>query len=168
MPMKKTLSLSIISLTLLTGCGFKPLYGTHGQQPQDSPTLNTVAISTIPDQEGQYLRNNLMDRFYKDGYPTTPTLTLDIAPLSETKTELDLTKSSDATRAQLRLTTIMTLRDSLKNILLQRSIYTIASYNILGSEFATRVTQQSARKNAVDDLARQIEMNLTLYLNSKR
>ena len=34
---------------------------------------------------------------------------------------------------------------------------------ILGSEFATRVTEDNARQNALDDIARQVEMQLNLF-----
>jgi LPS-assembly lipoprotein len=39
----------------------------------------------------------------------------------------------------------------------------ITSYNVLGNEFATRVTEDNARTNALDELARQAEMHTGLY-----
>jgi LPS-assembly lipoprotein len=113
------------------------------------------------------LRNALIDRLYQNGYPNAPIATLKVSPIQETRNELDLTKSSDATRAQLRMSSTMTLTDKSGAVVLTRPLKTITSFNILGSEFATRVTEESARESGLQDLARQVELNLSLYYNSK-
>lgn len=155
---------------LLSGCGFQPMYGDYAASAQKSGTsshrLSQIAIDIIPDHEGQILRNSLIDRFYTNGYPSSPIATLHIEKLDETRTELDLTKSSEATRAQLRIKTKMTLIDNATGQpLLARTLQTVTSFNILGSEFATRVTEDSARQSAINDIARQVELNLSLYYN---
>ncbi len=168
-----------VSVLLLSGCGFQPVYGTHraapsvaGAIPSQIPSqttaraLSQIDIAIIPDRAGQMLRNDLIDRLYRGGYPANPVATLHIRKLEERKTELDLTKSSEATRAQLRISTKMKLIDSAGQILLDRDLSTITSYNVLGSEFATRVSEEDARQNAIHDLARQVELNLSLYYNA--
>lgn len=47
---------------------------------------------------------------------------------------------------------------------MKRNLVSIGSYNILGSEFANRVTEQNTKDNALNDLARQIELQVGLYL----
>jgi LPS-assembly lipoprotein len=155
------------SVLLLSSCGFRPMYGdnsrmkTAGVQAQ----LNEVAIGIIPDREGQMLRNALMDRFYAGaGEPTSPRFTLTIAPITEQRFELDITKTAEATRAQLNLTSTLTLKDMNGKILITRPLRSITSYNVLESEFATRVTETAARENAIQDLARQIERDVALYV----
>ena len=157
--------LLISSLFLLTACGFQPMYGINRDTPIGvEEALAQIEIGSIPHREGQYLRNALIDRFYLSGRPVNPVFTLSVTPVQETLVDLDITKSSDATRGQLRLETIMRLRDRKTNEkLLERKLRTITSYNILGSEFATRVSEDNARTNALDDLARQIEHQLNLY-----
>lgn len=154
-----------ISLVTLTACGFRPVYGVNRDMPVGvEEKLAEVSISNIPDREGQYLRNALIDRFYRAGRPADPGYALSFQPLTENLSELDITKSADTTRAQLRIETTMTLNDShTGNTVLSRRLTAITSYNVLGSEFATRVTEDNARKNALDDLARQVEMQLGLY-----
>ena len=174
--MTRFIQLSILAgLTtiFLTGCGFTPMYGQHsaseptGQSAAVSQQLSQIGIDIIPDREGQLLRNHLIDRLYRSGYPSTTIATLKVSKVNETRTELDLTKSSDATRAQLHLTATMTLQDTKGKTLLNRSIQSVTSFNILGSEFASRVTEEAARENALRDLARQIELNLSLYYSSQ-
>lgn len=171
--MKKRFSLKILSgaaLALaLSGCGFQPMHGTAFQSEKQATVqevLSQVEIGNIPDREGQYLRNALIDRFYTQGRPAYPKYELSVSEISESRTELDITKSSDATRAQLRLATAIQLTDtSSGEVLLTRNLHAVSSYNVLGSEFATRVSEKNTRENALQDLARQIELHIGLYLN---
>lgn len=159
------LSLSILCLLALTACGFHPVYGVNKYTPVGAETkFQKIRISNIPNREGQYLRNALIDRLYRDGRATAPMYNLTLSPLRETRRKLDVTIDSDTTRAQLRIETNMQLIDAnTKEVLISRSLNSIASYNVLGSEFTNKVSEQSTRENIIDDLARQIEMQISLY-----
>ena len=166
--MKKILFVTSACLCL-SACGFEPIYGTKMQsnagQESVEAQLSQVAINGIPDREGQFLRNVLIDKFYRNGRPQNISYTLHVQPINESIVDLDITKSSDATRAQLRLKTLMTLKDETTGeVVLTRNLKSIASYNVLTSEFATRVSAQNTRENALYDLARQIELQISLYL----
>lgn len=162
----KTLLGSLL-ITMLAACGFSPLHGNGGAE--DTAVKHLLArteIEIIPNREGVSLRNNLIDRFYIYGQPQTPVYRLRITPLRQTLTDLDITKTSDATRGQLRLNTSVTLiRTADNSEVLNRDIVAITSYNILASEFANRVSEQSAREDAINDLARQIETCVSLYFD---
>lgn len=152
-------------LFCLSACGFQPLYGENKYTPVGAEDrLAQVEIGNIPNQEGQYLRNALIDRFYRHSRPENPQYLLLIKPVRENLVDLDITKSADATRGQLRLSTGIELKEKgSKTPLLERDLRSITSYNILSSEFSTRVSEENARTNALDDLARQIELQLNLY-----
>lgn len=149
----------------LSACGFTPMYSSTAGV---SPVLSNVDIAPIPDREGQLLHNTLIDRFYKDGYPTVPTYQLVVSPVNEIKRDLDVTITSDTTRAQLTLSSAFVLKHiETGEAVLTRPIKSITSYNVLGSEFATRVTERNARDNAIADLARQIERDIALYIKGQ-
>lgn len=155
--------LFLCAVLTLTGCGFSPLYGTRDDNAVKYH-FDAVFIGSIPDQEGQYLRNALIDRFYQHGRPADPQYTLEVAKVRQRRHDLDITKSSSATRAQLRLDTKITLKDNKTGeILLTRDLLAVTSYNILQSQFTTRVSQEDAERSGLDDLARQIEQQLALY-----
>ncbi|MGQ0526590.1 MAG: LPS assembly lipoprotein LptE [Alphaproteobacteria bacterium] len=159
-----TRRLMLLSLLLLAACGFEPVYGVHRGMPVGGEEkLGQVDIGNIPDREGQYLRNALIDRFYRDSRPADPQYFLAMEPVYENLTDLDITKTADATRGQLRLDTTITLTDRNSTVLLTRPLRATTSYNKLASEFSTRVAEENARTNALDEIARQIEMQLTLY-----
>lgn len=153
------------ALLTLAACGLHPVYGVNKHTPIGAETrFEQIQIGNIPDREGQFLRNELIDRFYRNGRPQSPAYTLSIAPVQETQRDLDITIDSDTTRAQLVLSTAITLTsNATKETLLKRQLQSTASYNVLGSEFANRVSEDATRENLLKDLARQTELQLTLY-----
>lgn len=174
MPLRLSLTVSCLSLCLfLAGCGFEPMYGRHAGSSQTNATVdvadgfNQVAIGNIPDREGSYLRNELIDRLYAGGYPTNPRYTLRLEEISETKRNLDITKSSEATRGQLIQRSVMILEDRQNPAapVMRQTLTATTSYNVLESEFATRVTEDNARLSGLSDIARQVELNLALFFN---
>lgn len=162
--MRKLVILS--SVLLLSACGFQPLYGSGvGDAQNVTEGLNSISIQNIPDREGQYLRNALIDRFYKGGRPVDIDYVLTVSPIRETKRDLDITIESDTTREQLRLDTSMTLRyKNTGEVVMDRKLYALSSFNVLSNEYATRVSENSSRENALDDLARQIELQIALFM----
>lgn len=162
--------LIIIPLFLLAACGFHPVYGVNKYTPVGAETkFQSIMIENIPDREGQFLRNSLIDRFYRDGRPENIAYTLSVAPIREIQRNLDVTIDSDTTRGQLRLETQMKLTDKKTgNVLISRALSSTASYNVLGSEFTNKISEQSTRENILDDLARQIEMQIALYFKQNK
>jgi len=160
--------ITTLSILMLWGCGFTPLYSidrTTQTTPSVIAQFNKIDIALIPNREGQFLRNALIDALYIDGYPAQPAYTLSIAPIQESISDFDITIDSEATRKQLRLKTSMKLIDNTTNkVLLNRSLTAITSHNVLTSEFSTLVTEQSAREATLNDLARQIKQQLALFL----
>ena len=154
-------------ILFLSSCGFTPIYGNKFQSSQISikSELADIEISNIPNYEGQYLRNALIDRFYPNARPVDAKYILNISPIKESTVNLDITKNANATRAQLHLRTKMSLKDKQSGeVILARNLSSISSYNVLTSEFATRVSAKNMRENTLDDLARQIELQIGLYL----
>lgn len=168
-PSQKDMIMSIIKAVILSvslvlaACGFTPMYASGGKDA--SAGLSKVEIATIPDAEGVFLRNALIDRFYQDGYPVSPSHRLEISKIAEQERDLDITIESEATRKQVYLTTGLILKDmKTGEAVLSRTLNAITSYNVLGTQFTTRISENDAREAALSDLARQIEMQVALYL----
>ncbi len=162
--MKFFIALTIIFL--LSACGFSPMYGANSSKNNTAvkTELTNIDIAIIPDREGQYLRNALIDRFYVHGNPAAPQFRLVVKEVDENVSNFDVTIDSEVTRRQLKLSTSMSLIDlDSGSIVLRRALQSITSYNVLESEFSTIVTEQSARDAALDDIARQIERSVVLY-----
>ena len=161
--------LSALFILSLTACGFSPMYGDHGAGPSGlsaTQGLDQIDISLIPDQTGVYLRNILIDNFYRDGYPSSPKYRLDVQKVVEEIVDLDITIDSESTRRQITMSTVATLIDlNTGKTVLTRDVKALTSYNVLGSQFTTRVSENDAREAALADLARQIETQVALYFN---
>jgi LPS-assembly lipoprotein len=165
--MTRLLQLATCTL-LLTSCGFQPMYGTAGTQSQITAEqgLDQVDIALIPDAEGVYLRNALIDRFYQNGYPAQPRFRLTVDKIVQSESDFDVTIESEATRRQLTLFATVQLTDVTKTEpLFKRELRTVTSYDVIGSQFTTRVAEEDARKAALSDLARQIETQVSLFLS---
>jgi LPS-assembly lipoprotein len=159
-----TLFALITTMVTLVACGFHPVYGVNKHTNIGvEQHLAQIHIGNIKDREGQHLRNELIDRFYRDERPNSPLYTLSIQNLRERITELDITKDAESTRGQLRTTARLVLTDQDGAILLERNVSSTASFNVLASEFTNRVSEQNTRENTLGDLARQIEQHIALY-----
>lgn len=158
------LLLSAFMLIALTACGFTPMYATSGGK--DAPQgLDQIDIALIPDADGVYLRNILIDQFYRGGYPSSPRYILSVTTPTESIIDLDVTIDSESTRRQITMATSLSLTDKATGqIVLTRGVKALTSYNVLGSQFTTRISESDAREAALTDLARQIETQVVLYL----
>ncbi len=161
--------IALVSILMLASCGFTPIYGSQsGAKSGVAATkgLDNVDIDIIPNAEGVALRNALIDRFYANGYPSNPRYRLSVAPIIEDVIDFDITVESETTSRQLKLSTILGLMDlQTGEVVLKRKIQAYASYNVIGSQFTTRVSEADSREAAINDLARQIETQLSLYFN---
>ncbi len=162
--MLSRLSVLFAALFILSACGFTPQYA-GGKNGGAAAELSSVEIALIPDANGVYLRNILIDQFYQDGYPKSPNHALFVTAISESIGDLDITVESDTTRKQVRLQTTMILVDkSNGKTVLTRNLRALTSYNVLDSQFTTRVSEQDAKEAALADLARQIEAQVMTAL----
>jgi len=155
----------------LAGCGFRPLYAP----PQEDATgrgvyafdiFKRVHINNIPNREGQYFRNQLVQLLQPSGRSPKHNYVLDVT-LNETTQDLAVQKSAIATRANLTVVAAFSLiplddKDSAHSGTVQSS----SSYNIFQSEFQTLMAEKGARTRALDDLAQQLRIRLAALLTT--
>ena len=165
--MKQIFALLFLCLSV-TACGFTPIYQDNSVEsaaPVKS-ALNTVDIAIIPDYEGQTVRNHLIDRMYKNGYPSNPQYRLVTSRVNEQTIEIGIDRDDNASRAQLRQeASFRLIRLSDNAIVLERDVRATTGYNILGSQFATYITEEDARKQALRTLSDKIIIQLELFFN---
>lgn len=151
----------------LNACGFQPLYGQSLAGPQVQPHLASIFVQPIPDRIGQVLRTKLSRTLSPKTRTTAPAYELRIT-LTESLSTLAVERDASATRANLTLTSSFTLvrrADSLT--LYSGAVNSIASYNILTSQFATKIAKDDARARAVQDLSVIIRTRLAIYFQAK-
>ncbi|MCR4378993.1 MAG: LPS assembly lipoprotein LptE [Rhodospirillales bacterium] len=160
------LAAALLGLNLSLGaCGFKPLYGHQGNDANSSPTnlaLAQIDVEPIIDRSGQKMRTALQRRLSpKNQAPALYTLTVE---LSEGIADLAIDRSAFATRANLSLSAQYRLVRNADGLQLNTgNLTTVASYNILTSNFATHAARTDARNRAIETLADDIQARLALY-----
>lgn len=146
----------------LTACGFSPIYGSHGDKPAVTASLGAIAIDAIPDSNGQFLRNKLMDRLYTQGRPKAPKARLSVA-LRSSEDDLGIQKDATASRSRLTLWADYTLTDNDGNVLLKRTVRSIASYNKIDAQYGMVATQRNVYERTLNEVGEQIVNALSLY-----
>lgn len=160
----KLLGVLIAPVMLVTACGFTPVYAPGLSGVDVQAHYAQIAIDNIPDRSGQYLRNALIDRLYRQGRPTNPRYRLQMVGLNESITSLGVRKDATATRAQMDIRVKMILLDRQNGVrVLERSLAGSGGYNILDNQYATLVTEQSVRDQILDDIADSVQTTLNLY-----
>lgn len=155
-------ALAVGALSLVAGCGFRPLYGT-ARDAGPAAELSRVAIRGIEGRTGQQLHNMLRDRLTPKGQPADPSYALDVVLTVSTR-ELGIRKDETASRANLILVANIRLTDvSSGQVLVTSVLRTVNSYNILDAFYASVVSRQDATERGLRQLANGIAWRLALY-----
>ena len=153
----------------VTACGFEPMYGTKSPATQAvDQALPNIDIGNIPDRDGQYLRNLLIDRLYTSGRPDAAPYTLNFSRLNKNIVDIGIQKDATATRAQIQITTHMDLIDKTSGkAVLQRDLKTVGAYNLLDDQLSTLVSQQNITDSILQEMRDDAVTELSLYFRRK-
>lgn len=162
-----SLAAFVIFAMALSACGYRPLYGNSSINPGLQSDLSTVKVAPIADRPGQVLHNELVRRFNPTGANTATTYRLKIT-LSQNIQKLAVLQNTSATRANLNLTATYTLiQNTTGNKVREGRLRAVASYNLIDSDYATRIAEDDARERALDSLAEQLHQQVAFYLHSQ-
>ena len=157
-----------ITLLLLMGCGFQPLYGRPAGAPAVSDQLALIYVDPIENRAGQILRNHLLDRLTPLGAGTEARYRLSV-DLRFAQESVALEKDDTVTRKNLTVTADYTLREVTERKTLARgSARTVAAYNVVQSDFATLSAERDAERRAVKELSEEITTRLAVFFTGQR
>lgn len=160
----------LFSLSLLTACGFKPLYDRDAGII--APEFEHIKIDYIPDREGQVLRNYLIDNLTPKGKicHTDYILTIDLD-----KSERYLAFRRDFTPRQTQI--IFTAKLNLQDLKSGKTVYTdkiraTASYtsaiNAEKSSFSSVIADTSESNRALRTIAETTKIRLAGFFDRWR
>lgn len=149
----------------LAACGYQPLYGQNAGGEATQRHLASIHVKTIADRDGQRMRTALKQRLAPRARNLTKVYELNVT-LNESVSELAVERNAFATRANLSLTANYSLTNQQREELLNAKVNTVASYNILTSDFATLAAKDDARKRAIEDLADTLRTRLAAYFKA--
>ena len=166
------LALALVMSTLLSACGFSPLYGQRVSADLTvEKHLALIHVQPIKNRTGQHLRNNLLARLNLKGQPTNPLYKLNVT-LIESNSNLGVKKTAVVTRGNLKLLTTFTLSKSAnvaskiesKN-LMTATVTATSSYDIPQAQYLALIGLKDARARAVKETADDIRNRLGIYFH---
>jgi LPS-assembly lipoprotein len=166
------LALTLVMSTLLSACGFSPLYGQRGSADFTvEKHLALIQVQPIKNRIGQHLHNNLLARLNLKGRPANPLYKLNVT-LIESNANLGIKKTAVVTRGNLKLTATFTLSKSVnvaskiesKNLMIA-TVTAISSYDIPEAHYLALIALKDARARAVKETADDIRTRLGIYFH---
>ncbi|MEB3701445.1 hypothetical protein Bealeia1_00507 [Candidatus Bealeia paramacronuclearis] len=166
MSLSKTLrALSVLAISLLSGCGFRPLYGPQLKTTQD---LSNIKVMIIADRDGQNLRNHLLDLLNPYGVPCHPEYILD-TKLTTGSVEVGVRRDATTSRKELVATAFLNLRNiESGQIVLTKVLTSKNTYTAMDTNYYTNVvTEDYAKEEAIRDLSYKIQLILAEYFGNQ-
>ena len=162
----KIAGLTLAALALssaLAGCGFHPLYGRIGEDPQAQRIFASIYVEPIAEERiGYELRNDLMDLLRAGDRPqgTAYRLHVDVV---ETREGVALQNDATITRYDLAFTAKYELIDANQKSVVKGTESTLESFDVAQSPYASMTGQTDAEKRAAEDIAEHIEIDLGVH-----
>lgn len=159
------LTVNLLGLLALMGCGFAPVYGDNGVTARAADRMAEVEIAPIEaGLTGLYLRNDLIDRINGSSEPTTPRHRLQVALASQFSSVL-VQPDASITFYDYYLEAHFELIDLAKNeVVFSGRSRTRSGYNVVESEYATLVARRDAERRAAEALSEEVTLRVALYL----
>jgi LPS-assembly lipoprotein len=155
-------------LSLLAGCGFKPVYGVNsaGNSPAAVQQFAAIEIPVMPNRLGQQMRNLLIDSLHARGPAGDYRYKLAVG-ITEAVVNLGLQQNSTSTRGQVRLTVKYTLVDNeTGKVVLKETLRTSTGYNIAINQFGSVLSQDDAEAQGLQQIADDMTLHLALYFTT--
>lgn len=148
-----------LGMLALSGCGFEPLMGRTGSPNAAIESLAAIRIEPIADRSGQILRNELLDQLTPRGRPVAARYVLAVR-LQEPRQTLLLRRDDIISRSAYSAQASYTLRDLRGAPLASGTSSFATDYEITNSEYATRISLESARDRVMVLVANDIRNQL--------
>lgn len=160
-------AIGMISLMVLSGCGWKPLYGTTASGAALQDIMRTVEITTIPGRVGQQIRNELIFDTTGGGTQSVPEYRLDIA-IRESVLNTLVANTGDAQSQTYQLySQFKLIRLSDNQVVLKGNSNARASYDKIDSVFADIRARRDAENRAAKTIADAVRVRMAAYLSSE-
>jgi len=151
-------ALTLLGLSALAGCGFKPLYASGGGE-----LIGRIALGDVDGRSSYYLREALRRRLGDGG--ADPLYRLEVATKIE-RESLVLREDDASTRYSYRATANVTvIRLDSSQTVLTDEVRVISSYDATSSLYASRVSERAVERQVADTLGERIASRVIAELS---
>ena len=156
----------VAGVSLLPGCGFKPLYSVSDDGGSVAGELAYVTIPEPRDRLSQLIRNNLLTNMSPPGGPLGNRSRLEYEIKTSTN-DLVIEQDTDVSRRQFRMSVDYRLVDSKSNKELHKGrTFSHLAYDRVVSEFSNVQAETEVRERAAQQVAEDIRTRLAAYFSS--
>ncbi|MBT3627541.1 MAG: hypothetical protein HOM52_07215 [Rhodospirillaceae bacterium] len=151
-------------IVILAACGFRPVHQFKNDQSiqQDLWSIN---VSPIAGRDGLVLRNRLLEKFSPRGNTDAPEYQLSVQ-LTKTTEALLIQLDNTATRINLKMNAVFVLLNlTTEATVYKGSAYSVGSYNVVESEFATVAAEKNTADRVAQAVGEEIFDLLVIYFN---
>lgn len=158
---------TLVGSSILSACGFQPVYKQPSASGGPAPTQEMAAIKIRPieGRTGQDMHNLLRDRLNPAGQPAQPKYIL-MVDLTQRQQEQAIQEDETASRVDVIMTARYRLLSSADNSeLLRGSVRSVNSYDILDISvyYSTTTSENDAVKRSLVQLSEDIRLRLAVY-----
>lgn len=160
------LAMLVGSVSILSGCGFKPLYGVSPTGVDVAAELAYVAIPKRRDRLGQLIRNQLLSTMSPAGGPLDDRYTLVFTPSVSTN-QLVIEPDGDVSRRLYKLSVEYRLIDTkTKKVVHRGKSFSHLAYDRTRSEFSNIQAENDMSERASIQVADDIRTRIAAYFAS--
>jgi len=167
----RTLAIVFFLITA-TSCGFQPMYASNSVlNKKSSAEIPDIYIGNIPDKQGQFLRNLLIDKYYSEGRPTSYDYELEFSPISKKTIEMGIQKDATATRIMVELSVQMKLikkTDAEKKAVLEREVKSVGAHNLLTNQYTSLISSEDIIEDLLKEMSEDIVTEINLYFYNQQ
>jgi len=159
-------TVTVVGLSVLTGCGFKPLYGVTQDGSAVSSELSYVTNPEPRHLLAQLIRHHLLSTMSPAGGPVGDRYRREY-DIKTSSNDLVVQQNTDVARRQYRLSVDYRLIDSKSNKELHRGrTFSHLAYDRVESEFSNLQAETDVRERAANQVADDIRTRLAAYFSS--
>jgi len=167
-----SIDLAMLALaTVLSGCGFHPLYGKIDGRPGAQAIFTSMYIPPITlERVGYELRNDLIDDLQASATPSNALydlrvgLTAKTEPIAIQNQIIGLLKEVEITRYNYTLTAEYQLVDrKTQKVITKGTESSLSAYDVVVSPYATLVAQHDAQAHTAEDISQRLRLKLAVY-----
>ncbi|WP_343561274.1 hypothetical protein [Kiloniella sp. b19] len=156
----------LVTVLMLSGCGFRPLYQKQsGQEQTVVGDFQTVQIAPLSGREGQILHNFLRDRINPYGQPSSPRYLLQV-DVTESESSVSTRSDGTSSRSNQQIVATYNLIDLAagKSVFINESRST-NSFDSFTNEYSTLVSEETARSRNLSVIADDIRLKLGIFFS---
>ena len=158
------LLISVACIVALTGCGYRPLYGSTSDSRGVVEALATVSIPEADSRLGQLIRNDLLSAMRPAGTAGENRYTLSISPVQSRSPIIDRSLPN-TTRSSVKVTVDFQLIEGSQTVYSGKT-FSQVSFDVVREPFADNQAEINATERAAHEIGNDIKTRLAAYFAS--